>query len=126
MNLDKLARQTGHYPVSKNCFLRPAEPAWKLTTSGFYSISGVPVEGQKLRHLFLDESGTSGESTLVVAGALFDVDKQYWPVQDYLQELLNKYVPKEHHRGFVFHACDLYHGTGKTIFDRRAFPLNQA
>jgi hypothetical protein len=123
-------RYAGYYPVSKNRFLRPIEPRWKLTHDRLYSISGVPTEGHNLaRCIYLDESGTCSEQTLVVAGVIINIDAQYEAIAEQLRGIARKYVPslKEHEvRGFIFHAKDLFHGTGRTLFDRRKFDIDRS
>ena len=92
------------------------------------SLCGVELYGDSLvRFVYLDESGISvNESVAVVAGVIVNADLQWKAVEKYLAELIDEYVPPERREGFVFHAKDLFHGTGRTIFDRRTFPLPRA
>jgi len=85
-------------------------------------LSGVELDGDCLvRLVYLDESGTSvNEPFTVVAGVIIDADKQWKSVADYINELIDEYVPKEFRNGFVFHAKDLFHGS--KVFDPRQYP----
>lgn len=108
--------------LSESCLTEPR--AWNLTASHPCSISGVELDGEKpVRLVYMDESGLSQESVLVVAGVIIHPDTHWRLIEAHVAELIEKYVPVEHRNGFVFHAKDLFHGTGRTLFDRRAFPL---
>lgn len=103
-------------------------PLWELTKKRSCSISGVELSGDNLaRFIYADETGISDKDQMVlVAGVIIDPDKQWKYVAEYIDELIVRYVPKEHRRGFVFHAKDLFHGTGRSVFDRRTFPLERS
>jgi len=103
-------------------------PPWKLTDKRPRSISLVPLAGDNLaRFIYADESGISSkEAVSVVAAVIVNADKEYEPVENYVKELITEYVPKEHREGFVFRGSDLFHGTGRTLFDRRTFPLSRS
>jgi len=79
-----------------------------------------------VRFIYLDESGISKEATTVVAGVIVNADFQYKRIEKHVSDLVTKYVSEERRPGFIFHAKDLYHGTGRTLFDRRTFPLDRA
>jgi hypothetical protein len=71
--------------------------------------------------VYLDESGISTNETItVVAGVIIDADKQWKAVSQYIDSLIEEYVPKEHRDGFVFHAKHLFHGS--QIFDPSKYP----
>ena len=91
----------------------PSFPSWELTKLRPCSISGVELDGDNLsRYIYIDESGTSvHESVTVVAGVIVNPDKQWKNIEKHLAGLVAKYIPPEHHRGFCFHAKDLFHGT---------------
>src|SRR2546430_2602291 len=86
---------------------------WDLTSERPCSISGVELDGDKLvRLVYLDESGSSTEPFLVVAGVIIDADKQWRLVERNVNELIGKYVPEENQKGFIFHATDMLGGHG--------------
>jgi hypothetical protein len=71
-----------------------------------------------LRLLYLDEAGISAhEPALCVAGVMVHGDHQALGVEQKLDELIAKYIPEKDRGGFVFHATDIFHGSG--YFDRQ-------
>jgi hypothetical protein len=65
------------------------------------------------RFAHLDEAGTSSkEPFAVVAGVISNPDKQWRALEQYLVDLADDLVPSEMREGAVFHAKDLWHGTG--------------
>jgi hypothetical protein len=75
-----------------------------------------------VRFVYLDESGISAnERIALVAGAIVNADHQWKVLQEYVDGLIEEYVPHERRRGFVFHATHLFHGSGP-VFDRRIYP----
>ena len=73
-----------------------------------------------MRLIYLDEAGISNltqEPLLVVAGVAVDADRQFKQIEAFLDELIEKHVPKEKRDGCVFHAMDIFHGTKR--FDRK-------
>lgn len=76
-----------------------------------------------MRFIYCDESGTSRESFLVVAGVIVHGDTQWKPVEKHIGELIRKYVRDEHRLGFVFRATDLFSGSGHIFKDREKYPL---
>lgn len=92
------------------------------------SLSGVPLDGDSLvHHIYIDESGIStNDKVLVVAGVVVDPDRQYLAVAGEINKLIAEFVPTEHQNNFAFHAKDLFHGTGRTPFDRRTYPPERA
>lgn len=102
-------------------------PRWNYAERGPCSLSGVRVEGTKLvRLVYLDESGISvHEPVTVVAGVVINADQHWMRVDDYVRDLIDEYVPKEHRDGFIFHAKDLFHGSG-LVFDKRKYPIEKS
>jgi hypothetical protein len=82
--------------------------------NGAKSISGHPLaSGNIMRIVYLDEAGTSqNESVTLVVGAIINADLQVIQIQDYLNSLIEKCIPQEDRGGFVFHAKDIFHGSG--------------
>jgi hypothetical protein len=79
-----------------------------------------------VRLIYLDEAGISNpkqEPLLVVAGVAVDADKQIKQVEGYLDELIEKHIPKEKRDGCVFHAMDIFHGTKR--FDRASWSFEK-
>jgi hypothetical protein len=81
------------------------------------SISGVRLEGSKLtRIVYLDESGLEPRHpTLVVAAVIVHADTQMGPLEDGLQEIIDKNVAEKNRPGFVLHAADLFYGNKKHL-----------
>jgi hypothetical protein len=75
------------------------------------------------RSIYLDESGISvNESVTVVAGVIVNDDLQWENVERQIEELISEYVLPENQNGFVFHAKDLFFGSGKVFGDRNKYP----
>lgn len=77
--------------------------------------------------VYLDEAGVSNkahEPYLVVAGIIVNADKKWKKLERHFltlaEELVPDYVPF-YGRQFIFHAKDIWHGTG--LFDRNKWPL---
>ena len=71
-----------------------------------------------MRLAYLDETGTSNRAVILsVAGIIIHGDKDWPEVDRRILALIDKYVPEPDRPGFVFHATDVYHGSG--YFDRR-------
>lgn len=79
----------------------------------------APLFGHNLvRLLYLDEAGIDHKApVLCVAGVLVHGDQDYPEVDRRILALIDKYIPEEDRRGFVFHAADIFHGA--RYFDRR-------
>ncbi|HEY6207083.1 MAG TPA: DUF3800 domain-containing protein [Chthoniobacterales bacterium] len=92
------------------------------------SLSGVGLCGDSLvRHIYIDESGVStNDKVLVIAGVVIDPDRQYLEVANEINKLILEFVPVDRRNNFAFHAKDLFHGTGRTPFDRRTYPRERA
>ena len=65
-----------------------------------------------MRHVYLDEAGVGDEPFTVVAGLMLHVDDQYRDFQRRLLSMARELLGKEHTQDFVFHAKDLWHGSG--------------
>jgi hypothetical protein len=86
------------------------------------SFSGSPLDlyNRKVRLAYLDEAGISNsehEPYLVVAGVIINADQDWRPLQRHLQSIGRRFLPSEHALRLVFHAKDIWHGSG--YFDRR-------
>jgi hypothetical protein len=80
-----------------------------------------------VRFAYLDESGISSKERItVVAGVIIEADRQLEDVERYVLKLIDECVPEQYREGFAFHGKDLFHGSGRTPFDRRYFPLEAA
>jgi hypothetical protein len=92
------------------------------------SLSGVPLDGSSIvRLIYIDESGISTkDKILVVAGVVIDADRQWLTVAEEINKLIVEFVPEDRRTNFAFHAKDLFHGTGGTVFDRRTYPLERS
>ena len=79
---------------------------------------GPPLGSKVVRFIYVDEAGTSQNNPhTVVAGAVVHGDDQLIPLEEHLDGLVEKHIPKEDREGFVFHMTDLWHGS--RYFDRR-------
>jgi len=85
----------------------------KLAYGRGKALGGGDLEGTSVsRWVYLDEGGTSRqEPCVVVAGVMIDADKDLIRIEDHLQGLVEKYIPKEDRDGFIFHATDIWSGT---------------
>jgi hypothetical protein len=81
-----------------------------------------PHHGKKImRFIFSDEGGISrNEPFVVVAGIVVRADEKLVPLEQELQYLIERHIPTEHRRGFVFHATEIWSGTGKIFKEPRA------
>jgi hypothetical protein len=76
--------------------------------------------------VYLDEAGISNELQepyLVVAGVIVDADKKWRPLEEYFRKLTLEYFPKHVGHPVVFHAKDIWHGSG--LFDRNKWKLTK-
>jgi len=89
-------------------------------TRGF---GGVPLKGNKIvRLVYLDEAGISNpehEPYLVVAGVIVNPDRQWKELEAYFRDLAYQLFPDADPYRFVFHAKDIFHGSGP--FDRKTW-----
>ena len=78
-----------------------------------------------MRLTYLDESGTAKhEPDFVVAAIIIEADKQLLAVEQQLDAITEKHIPKEDRPGFVFHATDIW--SGKKYFkDRQLWSLEK-
>jgi hypothetical protein len=80
-----------------------------------------------VRLIYVDETGISANDRIaVVAGVIIDADQQWTAVAKRIQEIITEFVPENLRTSFCFHAKDLFHGTGRTLFDRRLYPVERA
>src|SRR4051794_1533132 len=74
-----------------------------------------------MRLIYLDEAGTSAHEPLaIVAGVIIQGDRQWLNVNDHMLGLIDRYIPLAARENFVFHAKDVFHGTG--FFQRELWP----
>lgn len=87
--------------------------------SAVHSSPGAPLLGCNLvRLIYLDESGTDRRAPhLAVAGVLIHGDRDWPEVERRMLALIEEHVPEPNRVGFIFHATDIFHGSG--YFDRR-------
>jgi Protein of unknown function (DUF3800) len=77
-----------------------------------------------VRFVFLDEGGISrDEPFAVVAGVFVNGDAQLIPLENELERIKQKHIPKEYQQGFIFHAMDIWSGSGRIFKDREKWPL---
>ena len=79
----------------------------------------APLSGRNLvRLLYLDEAGTTRSATFVaVSGVMVHGDHEWPEVTKRIDALIERHVPALDRPGFIFHATDIFHGSG--YFDRR-------
>ena len=66
-----------------------------------------------MRMTYLDEGGISGrEPFFVVCGAIVHYDKQRAPILQELRRIAEAYIPEPDCDGFIFHAMNIFSGTG--------------
>lgn len=66
-----------------------------------------------MRIVYLDEGGIShNEPALCVAGVMIHGDNQWREVERAIDDLIAAYIPEDDRLDFVFHATDIYHGSG--------------
>jgi Protein of unknown function (DUF3800) len=80
-----------------------------------------PFEAKRIvRLVYLDEAGVSNpahEPILVVAGVIVNPDRQWKELEAYFRNLAHSLFPEDDPYRFVFHAKDIFHGSG--AFDRQ-------
>jgi len=78
-----------------------------------------------VRLAFLDESGRSRhEPIIVVAGIVLNGDRTYRKLCERLSTLIEEFIPEQDRGGFVFHAKDIFQGTGY-FKDRTQWPREE-
>jgi hypothetical protein len=76
----------------------------------------------RVRLVYLDEAGIGDpakDQFSVMAGVMVDADTQWKPLQKHFASLVERFVPADQREGFVFHAMDIWHGSG--VFDRKSW-----
>ena len=74
-----------------------------------------------MRLAYLDEAGVSNpehEPYLVVAGVILDGDQDWQLLDRHLRSIARRHLPEQDRNEFVFHAKDLWHGSGYFHRDR--------
>lgn len=91
---------------------------------GLVSFSGyVLAGGRLLRHVFIDEAGVAAqEPVAVVAGVITLPDEHWGQLREHLAAIARDHLPAADRAGFVFHAKDIFHGSG--YFQRDKWPLD--
>jgi hypothetical protein len=84
----------------------------------------APLCGDNLvRIAFLDEAGRSRqEPIIVVGGVLVHGDRTYRKLVARFDEISAEHLPEPDRKGFVFHAKDIFHGSGRYFGDRETWP----
>ena len=71
-----------------------------------------------MRLVYLDEAGTDYKApVLAVAGVLVHGDLEWPEIDRRVCALIDKFIPEADRSEFIFHAKDIFHGSG--YFDRR-------
>lgn len=92
--------------------------------SGLRAFGGAPLaDGGPVRFAHIDEAGTSKAEFCVVAGVVSAPDAQWRTLNDHLGALADAMVPIEDREGIIFHATDIFHGSGK--FRRDKWPKHK-
>lgn len=79
-----------------------------------------------MRKIYADEGGISGnDPILVVAGVVVHADTQLIPIEEFFWEIIGKRIYKEDRNNFIFHAEELFHGSGKVFGNRDKYPLKR-
>jgi hypothetical protein len=93
------------------------------TAIGF---AGAPLAASRVvRFVFMDEGGISKhEPHIVVGGVFVHGDKQLVPLEEALQQIVERHIPEPDRDGFVFHTKDIWSGA-KYFKDRERWPLNK-
>jgi len=79
------------------------------------AFGGAPLAGDNMsRFAHLDEAGTSAaEPHAIVAGIISNPDQQWKALQQYLSDMADDLIPADLRKEIIFHAKDIWHGTGK-------------
>lgn len=71
-----------------------------------------------MRLVYVDEAGIANpkhEPFVVVAGVIIHADNTLRAVERYLDRLVERHIPEEFQKDFVFHAAELFNGGGKVF-----------
>lgn len=89
------------------------------------ALGGGPLAGEKIvRIAYIDEAGISKisqEPIVVVAAAIINPDQEYHVLRRYYRDLADDLFPNGENRAMIFHAKDVFHGSGE--FPRKHWPL---
>lgn len=87
--------------------------------TGPYSLSGHPLEGDRIvRLVYVDEAGIghSGEEPILTVGAVaVHADTKLVAVERHLDRIVKRHIPEEHWPTFVFHATHLFNWGGRVF-----------
>lgn len=79
-----------------------------------------------MRLFYIDEAGTGkilDEPILVLAAVALNPDQDWRELQRHIKAIRRKHLPSEDRENFIFHAKDIFHGTGYfRDKDRRQWP----
>jgi hypothetical protein len=85
---------------------------------------GASFNRDKLvRLVYVDETGIANilhDPHTVVAGIIVHADTQLIGLESDLDSLVEKHIPEGFREGFVFHAKDIFNGSGKGYFNRKS------
>jgi len=79
-----------------------------------------------MRITYFDDAGlfnAQREPFIVIGGVIIHADGQLIPVEEHIDELVQKHIPEEDREGFVFHAMELWNG-GR-YFNRESWSLEK-
>ena len=79
-----------------------------------------------MRIVYLDESGTSrGERLAVVAGVVIDGDNQLVALEEHMERLVERHIPRDNREDFFFHATNIWSGNkyykDRSVLNRTGF-----
>ncbi|MCW8952683.1 MAG: DUF3800 domain-containing protein [Rhodospirillales bacterium] len=78
-----------------------------------------------MRFAFIDEAGTSrNDPHVVVAAVVVHGDNELIPLENHLEELVEKHIPKNDRADFVFHMKDIWSGA-KYFKDNTVWPIER-
>jgi hypothetical protein len=79
-----------------------------------------------VRIAFLDEAGRSRhEPIIVVGGILVHGDRVYRKLVKRFDDIVEEFLPEADRKNFVFHAKDIFHGSGRYFKDRDIWPRSR-
>jgi len=85
------------------------------------AFGGGELTGEKLvRYAFFDEAGVGSmkdDPNATVVGAIVHCDTQLKPLETFLADLRQIYIPASHRDGFIFHATEMFSRKGPVFGD---------